>query len=78
MSPLSGAFGLRSSTKHICVIMGTWAPVCGVSPEDLCVCGNAGGAPYCNYALNIYLAVEEITKSISQGSHNSLCRVARH
>jgi len=29
MSPLSGALGLRSSTKHICVFMGTWTPVCG-------------------------------------------------
>jgi hypothetical protein len=39
--------------------MGKWTPVCGVTPEDLCVCGNAGGTPYFNYALNIYLAAEE-------------------
>jgi hypothetical protein len=59
MSPLSGAFGLRSSTNQVCVIMGTWTPVCGVTPEDLCVHGVAGVAPHFNYALNIYLAVQE-------------------
>jgi hypothetical protein len=26
---LSGAFGLRSSMKQICLIMDTWTPVCG-------------------------------------------------
>jgi len=38
MSLLSGAFGLRSSTKQICVIMGTWTPVCGVTPVRLWGC----------------------------------------
>jgi len=30
-----------------------------MSPEDLCVCGYAGGASYFNYPLNIYVAAEE-------------------
>lgn len=32
--------------------------MCGVMSEDLCVCGDAGVAPYFNYALNVYLAAQ--------------------